>query len=202
MKLTKTKAEVDKILKKYQLGYTFYSTDINYPFLIQTYKKFYNPTNIEDKCSSKEIIAFTIVKNRNYNCLAFVTKDKTTVVPKSNLRKRPPPQTFIGDKSQVTSAFRYAIENQVKPYRVKGYDVDHVYPFSAIRDDFMKLHNLQYNNVPLQFKLRPKRFVIANKTILSKWRIYHKEKFEPEVVTHEENMKRWQQYRQSLLTNQ
>jgi hypothetical protein len=50
-------------------------------------------------------------------------------------------------RTRVITRLRKVIEDQIRPRRIRGLHVDHVYPFSAMVDDWLKINRLTYSQV-------------------------------------------------------
>jgi hypothetical protein len=69
------------------------------------------------------------------------TKPKPIPLPKGQLASNK------SIKVRCLERLRKAVDEQIVPLRVKGLHVDHIYPFSALVEDWLKLNNLSWSKV-------------------------------------------------------
>lgn len=68
-------------------------------------------------------------------------KEKPIPLPKNQL------SCNKSAKVRCLERLRRVVEPQIEPLRVKGLHVDHIYPFSLLVDDWLKLNNLTWSKV-------------------------------------------------------
>jgi hypothetical protein len=201
---TEAKRTMQNLHNKYEVGHIFSGEE--HELLLEILTRFYVPPNNEKNVQKHQIKEFFVeeaaFKTKCIGVLINIETEsclyKTTMSAKNCKSKR-----LIAYKTQpklVTSALRSAIDYQVRPHRKKGLEVDHVVPFFKIRDNFMEEHNLTYDDIKIEYNDLTKQYDIQNKDILEFWKKYHHSNFEYELVSKEENMSRYKEYKNKNKT--
>ena len=96
-------------------------------------------------------------------------------------------------KRNILTAFRVAVDEQVNPYRRKGYHVDHIVPFHVLLSDFLRDKGLSLSDIKIEENCSDIRYgvyLLVDESLRHEWESYHKKHARLRTVTKEENLRK------------
>ena len=96
-------------------------------------------------------------------------------------------------KRNILTAFRVAVDDQVQPFRRRGYHVDHVVPFHVLLSDFLRDGNLNLFNVQVvadECAVKYGIYLLVDQELKQGWAEYHKKYAKLRTITARENLRK------------
>jgi hypothetical protein len=96
-------------------------------------------------------------------------------------------------KKNVLVAFRVAVDDQVQPFRRRGYHVDHVVPFHVLLSDFLRDRKLNLFDVQVaedECAVKYGIYLLVDQELKQGWAEYHKKYAKLRTITARENLRK------------
>ena len=137
-----------------------------------------NPKNIE---------FFAVLREGNNNCFHYFD-DENNCLERMSFAKAIRNQDDKGEqKTRVLEAFRWAIDDTIKPLRKKGMHVDHIIPFHIILSDFMLDRQIGFSDIEIHSDLLDNK-QLSDSTLKAAFKEYHDSVAKLRVIPAKDNL--------------